>query len=80
MFCDVDVDRVGLVDFVNMAEEALAKEIKPNLPPGYSYSFSGQYEAEIEARNRLIMVVPICIAMIFLLLYINFRIKSAWKI
>jgi Cu/Ag efflux pump CusA len=69
VFCDVDVDRVGLVDFVDMAQKALAEKIKPGLPPGYFYSFSGQYEAEIEARNRLIKVVPLCIAMIFLLLY-----------
>lgn len=77
VFCDVDVDRVGLVDFVNMAQEALEKDVKPSLPPGYFYSFSGQYEAEIEARNRLILVVPLCIAMIFLLLYINFRSPAA---
>jgi Cu(I)/Ag(I) efflux system membrane protein CusA/SilA len=77
VFCDVDVDRVGLVDFVDMAQKALAEKIKPGLPPGYFYSFSGQYEAEIEARNRLIKVVPLCIAMIFLLLYINFRSPSA---
>lgn len=77
VFCDVDVDRIGLVDFVNAAKLALAEKIKPNLPSGYSYAFSGQYEAEIEARNRLILVVPICLAVIFLLLYINFRSPSA---
>jgi Cu(I)/Ag(I) efflux system membrane protein CusA/SilA len=75
VFCDVDVDQVGLVDFVNMAQKALAEKIE--LPPGYFYSFSGQYESEIEARKRLMIVVPLCIAVIFLLLYVNFRSPSA---
>jgi Cu(I)/Ag(I) efflux system membrane protein CusA/SilA len=75
VFCDVDVDRIGLVDFVNTAQKALAEKIE--LPAGYFYSFSGQYEAEIEARNRLIVVVPLCILVIFLLLYVNFRSPSA---
>lgn len=75
VFCDVDVDRIGLVDFVNAAQKALAEKIE--LPAGYFYSFSGQYEAEIEARNRLVLVVPICLLVIFLLLYINFRSPSA---
>ncbi|MBD3183699.1 hypothetical protein GF312_15525 [Candidatus Poribacteria bacterium] len=75
VFCDVDVDRIGLVDFVDMAQKALAEKI--DLPSGYFYSFSGQYESEIEARNRLMLVVPLCIAVIFLLLYVNFRSPSA---
>ena len=77
VFCDVDVDRIGLVDFVEKAKLALDEKIKPKLPPGYSYSFSGQYEAETEARKRLLLVVPLCIAMIFLLLYMNFRSPAA---
>ena len=58
---------------MELAQTALEQEIKPNLPPGYFYSLSGQYEAEIEARSRLKIVVPLCIAMIFLLLYMKFR-------
>ena len=73
IFCDVDVDKIGLVDFVERAQEELAEKIKPNLPSGYFYSFSGQYEAEIESRKTLSVVVPLCILMIFLLLYIKFR-------
>jgi Cu(I)/Ag(I) efflux system membrane protein CusA/SilA len=75
VFCDVDVDEVGLVDFVNLAQKALAERVE--LPPGYFYSFSGQYEAEIEARKRLGVAIPLCITMIFLLLYVKFRSPSA---
>jgi Cu(I)/Ag(I) efflux system membrane protein CusA/SilA len=77
VFCDVDVDKVGLVDFVQVAQQQLDEVIKPTLPQGYFYSFSGQYEAELEARNTLMVVVPVCIAVIFLLLYVKFRSPSA---
>jgi len=73
VFCDVDVEKVGLVDFVETIEKMLHEKIKPDLPAGYFYAISGQYEAEIEARNRLTVVVPICIILIFVLLYIKFR-------
>ena len=77
VFCDVDVDVVGLVDFVEQAQKVLDEKIKPTLPQGYFYSFSGQYEAELEAHSRLLVVVPMCIAVIFMLLYIKFRSPSA---
>jgi Cu(I)/Ag(I) efflux system membrane protein CusA/SilA len=77
VFCDVDVDVLGLVDFVEVAQQVLNEKIKPTLPQGYFYAFSGQYEAELEARSRLLVVVPVCIALIFILLYIKFRSASA---
>nr|NIM59962.1 hypothetical protein [Candidatus Aminicenantes bacterium] len=48
-----------------------------DLPPGYYISWSGQYEYEMQARKRLMTVVPICIFIIFLLLYIKFKRFSA---
>ena len=77
VFCDVDVDTIGLVDFVTLAQKTLDEKIKPTLPQGYFYAFSGQYEAELEARNRLTIVVPVCIAAIFILLYLQFKSPSA---
>ena len=77
VFCDVDVDTIGLVDFVALAQKTLDEKIKPTLPQGYFYAFSGQYEAELEARNRLAIVVPVCIAAIFILLYLQFKSPSA---
>jgi len=77
IFCDVDVDKIGLVDFVEKVQKELAEKIKPYLPTGYLYSFSGQYEAEIESRKTLSVVVPLCIVMIFLLLYIKFKSPAA---
>ena len=77
VFCDVDVDKIGLVDFVALAQKTLDEKIKPTLPQGYFYAFSGQYEAELEARDRLAIVVPVCIAVIFILLYLQFKSPSA---
>ena len=77
VFCDVDVDTIGLVDFVTLAQKTLDEKIKPTLPQGYFYAFSGQYEAELEARDRLAIVVPVCIAVIFMLLYLQFKSPSA---
>jgi Cu(I)/Ag(I) efflux system membrane protein CusA/SilA len=68
---------VGLVDFVRAVEKMLAEKLKPRLPQGYFYSISGQYEAELEARKRLATVVPLCLFVIFLLLYIKFRSVAA---
>ncbi|MDP2898173.1 MAG: efflux RND transporter permease subunit [bacterium] len=77
VFCDVDVEKVGLVDFVNSVEKTLSQKLKPRLPHGYFYAISGQYEAEIEARKRLIVVVPLCLFVISLLLYVKFRSVAA---
>jgi Cu(I)/Ag(I) efflux system membrane protein CusA/SilA len=43
------------------------------LPPGYRLEWSGQFEAMERAGRRLRVVVPLTLAIIFLLLYANFR-------
>jgi len=75
VFVDVNTDEVGIVDFVNQAQKAVSEKL--DLPSGYFISWSGQYEYEMQARKRLMMVVPICIFAIFLLLYIKFKRFSA---
>jgi copper/silver efflux system protein len=44
-----------------------------NLPPGYRLVWTGQYEHLVRAEERLQYVVPVTVAVIFLLLYLNFR-------
>ena len=46
------------------------------LPPGYSVAWSGQFEYLQRAEARLKIVVPVTLALIFLLLYLNFRALS----
>jgi Cu(I)/Ag(I) efflux system membrane protein CusA/SilA len=67
----VDLDGVDVGTWVNRAKQTLARELE--LPAGYSIAWSGQYEYMERAAERLRVVVPITIGIIFLLLYLNFR-------
>ncbi|MCK4557081.1 MAG: efflux RND transporter permease subunit, partial [Candidatus Aminicenantes bacterium] len=75
VFVDVNTDEVGVVDFVNQAQKIVQERL--DLPTGTYISWSGQYEYEMQARKRLMTVVPICIFIIFLLLYTKFKRFSA---
>jgi len=61
----VDVGR-----YVREARDVLARELE--LPAGYSLTFSGQYEYIERATARLMIVVPLSLALIFVLLHLNF--------
>ena len=67
------VDIVGrdLGGYVAEAQAAVATSV--TLPPGYSLGWSGQFEYLDRAKQRLATVVPLTLALIFLLLYLNFR-------
>ncbi|UCD04737.1 MAG: efflux RND transporter permease subunit [candidate division WOR-3 bacterium] len=76
VFINVDQDLVGLVDFVRDAQRAVDEKITTGtleIPSGYYISWSGQFESEVEARNRLAVVLPICLVVILLLLYMAFK-------
>jgi Cu(I)/Ag(I) efflux system membrane protein CusA/SilA len=76
VFINVRQDIIGLVDFVGVAQRTVEEKIKRGeltIPPGYYLRWSGQFESEVEARNRLAVVLPICLAVILLLLYIAFK-------
>lgn len=75
-FCEITfvVSVFGLIDlgsYVADAQKVVAEQVK--LPAGYSINWSGQYEYMIRAQERLTAVVPLTLAIIVLLLYINFR-------
>ena len=67
----IDLDGVDVGTWVNRAKITLAREL--DLPAGYSLTWSGQYEYMERAAERLQIVVPITLGIIFLLLYLNFR-------
>lgn len=46
---------------------------KLNLPAGYTYSWSGEYEFELHAKKRLELILPIVFFVIFMLLYLLFK-------
>ena len=56
--------------FVAQAQMRLAREIP--LPPGYRVTWGGQFENFQRARQRLMLIIPVTIAIIFVLLFITF--------
>src|ERR1700732_562374 len=46
---------------------------KSALPPGYTYKWSGEYEFELRAKERLQLILPVVFFVIFLLLYMIFH-------
>ncbi len=44
-----------------------------NIPPGVSYSFAGTYENQVRSMNRLRLILPLSLVIIFLILYFKFR-------
>jgi Cu(I)/Ag(I) efflux system membrane protein CusA/SilA len=67
----VDLQGRDLGSYVGEARARISDELE--LPAGYSLSWSGQYEYLARAVERLKLVVPATLAIIVLLLYLNFR-------
>ncbi|WP_125716654.1 efflux RND transporter permease subunit [Pseudoalteromonas rubra] len=67
----VDIDGVDLGSYVEQARNVVAEEL--DLPAGYSLNWAGQYEYMIRAQEKLSYVLPLTLAIIMLLLYLNFR-------
>lgn len=67
----VDIKDIDVGSYVRGAKEIVESAVK--LPPGYTISWSGQYEYMERAKERLKLVVPLTLAIIFLLLYLNFK-------
>jgi Cu(I)/Ag(I) efflux system membrane protein CusA/SilA len=71
----VDIAGRDVGTYVEDAKKVVGKQL--SLPPGYVLQWSGQYENMLRVRERLKVVVPITLALIFVLLYLNTR--SAFK-
>jgi Cu(I)/Ag(I) efflux system membrane protein CusA/SilA len=67
----VDIATSDIGGYVAKAMQLVNEQV--NLPPGYTLSWSGQYEYMQRAAQRLRLVVPVTLLIIFLLLYFNFR-------
>jgi len=67
----VDVDDRPIGDYVAQARKQIQSKLP--LPAGYSILWSGQYESAERVRQRLMMVVPVTLAIILFLIYCNTR-------
>jgi Cu(I)/Ag(I) efflux system membrane protein CusA/SilA len=69
VYVDLETSDVG--GWVERAKEVVSREV--DLPTGYSLQWSGQYENMLRVRERLKVVVPVTVFLIFVLLYLNTR-------
>jgi Cu(I)/Ag(I) efflux system membrane protein CusA/SilA len=69
IFIDIESQDVG--GYVRGAQQAVADQLA--LPTGYTLLWSGQYEFMQRVKDRMQVVVPVTLGIIFLLLYFNFR-------
>jgi Cu(I)/Ag(I) efflux system membrane protein CusA/SilA len=67
----VDIRERDIGGYVADAQKAVREQVK--FPPGYYATWSGQFEYMQRAAEKLKLVVPLTLAIIFLLLYLNFR-------
>ncbi len=75
VYVDFDTSKIDVGSYVEEAKKAVATSIK--LPTGYSMIWSGQYENMLRVRERLKLIIPLTLVLIFALLYMNT--KSAFK-
>lgn len=70
------VEDVAEVDAVEQAKTYLEAKIRRGeleLPEGVSYTFAGSYENQLRSEQRLAVLVPLAVALIVLLIYLQFR-------
>ncbi|TWI11496.1 efflux RND transporter permease subunit [Aerolutibacter ruishenii] len=67
----VDTRESDIGSYVRKAQEAVANNV--TFPPGTYATWSGQYEYMQRAAAKMRIVIPVTLAIIFLLLYLNFR-------
>lgn len=67
----IDIDGIDIGSYVDNARQVLDEKLV--LPAGYSITWAGQYEYMERAKEKLAYVLPLTLAIIIVLLYLNFR-------
>jgi Cu(I)/Ag(I) efflux system membrane protein CusA/SilA len=75
VYVDFDTAKIDVGHYVDQAKRAVAASV--SVPTGYSMSWSGQYENMLRVKERLKLILPLTLVLIFALLYMNT--KSAFK-
>ncbi|HET6438915.1 MAG TPA: CusA/CzcA family heavy metal efflux RND transporter [Anaeromyxobacter sp.] len=76
VYVDFDTSRTDVGSYVTQAKHAV-RSVTDHLPAGYSLTWSGQYENMLRVKERLKVILPLTLVLIFGLLYLNTR--SAFK-
>ena len=69
VYVDFDTSKIDIGGYVDRAKQAVASAVQ--VPTGYSMTWSGQYENMLRVRERLKIILPITLVLIFGLLYMN---------
>jgi copper/silver efflux system protein len=69
VYIDLNTNDYG--GFVAKASDLLGHKL--TLPPGFTYKWSGEYEFELRAKQRLQLILPVVFFVIFMLLYLVFH-------
>jgi Cu(I)/Ag(I) efflux system membrane protein CusA/SilA len=67
---------ISEVEVVHTARDFLAQKIENGeleVPAGVSYRFAGSYQNQVRSEQRLLLLIPVALALVFLLLYLQFR-------
>lgn len=67
---------IAEVEAVEQARAAIEQHIQTgqlDVPPGVSFEFSGTYENQVRSEKRLMVLVPLALALVFILLYLQFH-------
>jgi Cu(I)/Ag(I) efflux system membrane protein CusA/SilA len=67
----IDLNTTDYGTFVTQADNVFRQQLA--LPAGYTYKWSGEYEFELRAKERLELIVPVAFCVIFVLLYMVFH-------
>jgi Cu(I)/Ag(I) efflux system membrane protein CusA/SilA len=67
----IDLNTTDYGTFVTQADNVFRQQLA--LPAGYTYKWSGEYEFELRAKERLELIVPVVFFVIFVLLYMVFH-------
>jgi len=67
----IDLNTSDYGGFVNQASQMLRRRLQ--LPAGYTYQWSGEYEFQLRAKERMKIILPVVFFVIFLLLYMVFH-------
>jgi len=71
VYVDFDTAKTDVGGYVEHAKQAVAAAVK--LPTGYAMTWSGQYENMLRVKERLKLILPSTLVLIFALLYLNTR-------
>lgn len=73
LFVQANVQGRDLGGFVEEVRRRMNTEVVPQLPPGMTLEFSGQYEELLRAEKTLALIIPLSLLIIFLLLYLVYH-------